>query len=465
MAAKLMPDVTEPVAPGRLSSSIVIASLSRALDLAEGEPMGHAIRTCWLGMQIAKWLELRPAERQDLFYALLLKDAGCSANAYSVTRWFQADDITTKAELKITDWSSNWRSMVFALRQTAPSAPITRRMAQLVSVGSRGQGLANELVEVRCTRGAEMVRQLGWAEPAAEAVLNLDEHWNGGGRPRGLKGEEIPMLARIALLSQTVEIFWRRGGGRAAEAVLRQRRGKWFDPVLVDIVLAHAGSSKLWRQLGEVAHPEHVSHFDPEPRNIPSSSMDDMIRIGEVFAAAVDAKSPWTTNHSARTAAIARLMAELMNFTATEQDRVGLAGLLHDLGKLAVSNAILDKAGPLLPEEMEEMQRHTAITHEILSPLWPLDDVAEMAAAHHERLDGSGYHRHLRGPEMPHGAEILAVADVYEALTSHRPYRRGMDPDEAIAVLKKDQGTRLAGEPITALVELVSKKMATEPAR
>jgi putative nucleotidyltransferase with HDIG domain len=352
--------------------------------------------------------------------------------------------------------------MVFAIRQTAPSAPITRRMAQLVSLGSRGVGLANELVEVRCTKGAEMVRQLGWAEPAAAAVLSLDEHWNGSGRPRGLKGEEIPLLSRIALLSQTVEIFWRRGGGRAAETVLRQRRGKWFDPVLVDLVLAHAGSAKLWRQLGEITHPEHVGYLDPEPRIIPSGSLDDMIRIGEVFAAVVDAKSPWTTNHSTRTAALARLMAENMNFSATEQDRVGLAGLLHDLGKLAVSNAILDKAGPLLPEEMEEMQRHTSITHEILSPLWPLDDVAEMAAAHHERLDGTGYHRRLRGPEMPHGADILAVADVYEALTAHRPYRRGMEADEAIAVLKKDQGTRLAGEPITALEQMVASKRADE---
>jgi len=462
MATNLMPQVREQSPPGQLASSIVIASLSRALDLAEGEPMGHAIRSCWLGMQIAKWLELRPAERQDLYYALLLKDAGCSANAYSVTHWFQADDLVTKAELKITDWSSQWRSMLFAIRQTAPSAPVTRRMAQLVSLGSRGVGLANELVEVRCTKGAEMVRQLGWAEPAAAAVLSLDEHWNGSGRPRGLKGEEIPLLSRIALLSQTVEIFWRRGGGRAAETVLRQRRGKWFDPVLVDLVLAHAGSSKLWRQFGEITDPEHVGYLDPEPRSIPSSSMDDMIRIGEVFAAVVDAKSPWTTNHSTRTAAIARLMAENMNFTPTEQDRVGLAGLLHDLGKLAVSNAILDKAGPLLPEEMEEMQRHTSITHDILSPLWPLDDVAEMAASHHERLDGTGYHRHLRGPEMPHGADILAVADVYEALTAHRPYRRGMDADEAVAVLKKEQGTRLSGEPITALEQMVATKRKDE---
>jgi HD-GYP domain-containing protein (c-di-GMP phosphodiesterase class II) len=154
-------------------------------------------------------------------------------------------------------------------------------------------------------------------------------------------------------------------------------------------------------------------------------------------------------------------MAETMNFSTHEQDRVGLAGLLHDLGKLSVSNSILDKGGPLRPEEVEEMQRHPAITHEILSPLWPLDDVAEMAAAHHERLDGSGYHRHLRGPEMPHGAHILAVADVYEALTAHRPYRRGMDGDQALALLKKDQGSRLAGEPITALEYMVDHQPET----
>jgi len=331
-------------------------------------------------------------------------------------------------------------------------------MAQLVSLGSRGPSLANELLELRCTRGAELVRQLGWAEPAAAAVMSLDEHWNGSGRPRGLKGEEIPILSRIALLSQTVEIFWRRGGGRAAETLLRQRRGKWFDPVLVDLVLAHAGAARLWHQMAAISHPEHIGNLDPEPRPISSDQLDDMIRIAEVFAGVVDAKSPWTTNHSTRTAAIARLMAEIMNLPPSEQDRVGLAGLLHDLGKLAVSNSILDKGGPLLPEEMEEMQRHTAITYELLSPLWNFDDVAEMAAAHHERLDGSGYHRHLRGPEMPHGAHILAVADVYEALTAHRPYRRGMDGDEALKTLKPDQGTRLAGEPITALENLVASQ-------
>ncbi|MGH7610991.1 MAG: HD-GYP domain-containing protein [Candidatus Dormibacteria bacterium] len=458
MATTVQPTTARAPGLGTMPSSLVIAALSRALDLAEGEPMGHAIRACWLGMQVAKWLELRPEERQDLYYALLLKDAGCSANAYSVTHWFQADDITTKASLKATDWGSHWRTMLFAIRQTAPAAPVTRKMAQLVAMGSRGNRLANELVEVRCNKGAELVRQLGWAEPAAAAVIGLDEHWNGSGRPRGLRGEEIPLLSRIALLCQTVEIFWRLGGGRSAETVLRQRRGRWFDPTLVDLVLAHARPGELWAQLSAVSAPEHVSQLDPEPRPIPTSSLDDAIRIGEVFAAVVDAKSPWTTNHSTRTAAIARLIAETMHFSPQEQDRIGLAGLLHDLGKLAVSNAILDKAGALIPEEVEEMQRHTSITYDILAPLWPLADVAEMASAHHERLDGTGYHRHLRGPELPYGADILAVADVFDALTSHRPYRRGMENDEALAVLKEDQGSRLAAEPIAALEQMVARQ-------
>ena len=440
---------------GTLPSSLVVASLSRALDLAEGEPMGHAIRGCWLGMKLGDWFGLGPEERQDLFYALLLKDAGCSANAYSVTHWFGADDRSTKAQLKIADWSSQWRSVLFAIRQTAPAAPITRRMAQLVSLGSKGPGLASELVRVRCTRGAELVRELGWAEPAAEAVLCLDEHWNGSGRPRGLKGEEIPLLSRIILLSQTAEIFWRLGGRRSVESVLRRRRGTWFDPQLVDAVLVHARGDKLWDRFSTISHPEQVAHLDPHPRRIPSATLTEMLQIGQVFAGVVDAKSPWTSTHSTRTALLSRRMAAVMGLDEEESDRIGLAALLHDLGKLAVSNAILDKAGPLEPAETMEMQTHTEISYQLLAPLWPLGDVAEMAASHHERLDGSGYHRHLRGPDLSFGAQILAVADVFEALTSDRPYRRAMDNDRAIAQLRKDAGRSLAAEPISALFEMV----------
>lgn len=440
---------------GAMPSSLVMASLSRALDLAEGEPMGHALRSCWLGMKLGDWVGLGPQERQELFYALLLKDAGCSANAYSVTHWFGADDRSTKARLKIADWSSQWKSVLFAIRQTAPAAPITRKMAQLVSLGSKGPGLASELVQVRCTRGAELVRELGWGEPAAEAVLCLDEHWNGSGRPRGLKGEEIPLLSRIILLSQTAEIFWRLGGRRSVESVLRRRRGTWFDPQLVDAVLVHARGDKLWDRFATITHPEQVAHLDPHPRRVPTATLAEMLKIGQVFAGVVDAKSPWTATHSTRTALLSRRMAAVMGLDEEEADRICLAALLQDLGKLAISNSILDKAGPMDPAEVMEMQAHTEISYQLLAPLWPLGDVAEMAASHHERLDGSGYHRHLRGPDLTFGAQIVAVADVFEALTSDRPYRRALDHDQAIARLRKEAGRSLAAEPISALFEMV----------
>lgn len=463
MSATTLRVVAPTAAGGSLPSSLVIATLSRALDLAEGEPMGHALRACWLGMRLADWLGLAPDDRQDLYYALLLKDAGCSANAYSVTRWFGADDLSTKAQFKLSDWTSQWRTLLFAIRQTAPTAPITRRMAQLVALGAKGPGLADELVQARCTRGAELVRQLGWAEPSAEAVYSLDEHWNGSGSPRGLKGEEIPLLSRIALLCQTAEIFWRHGGRRSVETILRRRRGTWFDPQLVDAVLTHARSDRLWEKFGAIAHPEQVAPLDPRPRTVACATLDDMVQIGQVFAGVVDAKSPWTATHSTRTAALARRMAEVMGMSEEEQERISLAALLHDLGKLAVSNAILDKAGPMDAGETAQMQSHTAITHQILAPLWPLSDVAEMAAAHHERLDGSGYHRHLRGPDLPFGAHVVAAADVFEALTADRPYRRGLDNDEAIVQMRKEEGRTLAAEPVAALAEMVESTRSVPP--
>jgi HD-GYP domain-containing protein (c-di-GMP phosphodiesterase class II) len=223
----------------------------------------------------------------------------------------------------------------------------------------------------------------------------------------------------------------------------------------VDAVLAHTRSDKLWERFGAITHPEQVAHLDPRPRKIPSATLAQMLQIGQVFAGVVDAKSPWTTTHSTRTALLSRRMAAVMGLDEDEADRIGLAALLHDLGKLAVSNAILDKAGPLDPGEMMEMQGHTEITYQLLAPLWPLGDVAEMAASHHERLDGSGYHRHLRGPDLTFGAQIVAVADVFEALTADRPYRRGMDNDEAIRWLRKEAGRTLAAEPISALYDMI----------
>lgn len=442
--------VTEDT-PTTLKTAELVAALSRALDLTEGEPLGHAIRTCWIGMHLGRALTLSIHEQSELYYALLLKDAGCSANAYQVSQWFGTDDRSAKYHLKSVNWSRLAQAVRYAVSQAKPGAPWYQRVAQIASLGRRGPKAVRELVHMRCTRGADVVRELGWVSIAPEAVLNLDEHWDGSGQPRGLKGDEIPLLGRILALAQTVEIFWNRGGPDAAREVAQSRRGTWFDPVLVDAFLTMSRTSEFWQQLLQINHPRAIADWDPNPTVISLTSYDAVLHIARVFGEIVDTKSPWTAMHSIRTARYAQTLAQIMGYPATVSDEALLAGFFHDLGKLGVSNLILDKPGTLDDEERRAVERHPELTYYILEPLNPLKSVAVAAASHHERLDGQGYHRRLVGKDIPFLGQIVAVADVYDALAHARPYRRSLTTDEVLAIMWPDYGKKLSAEVMDAL--------------
>ncbi|MCY0909870.1 MAG: HD domain-containing protein [Sulfobacillus thermotolerans] len=439
----------EPVL--HIPTAELVAALSRALDLTEGEPMGHAMRTCWIGMEIGRYLTLSEKERAELYYALLLKDAGCSANARQVAEWFDTDDRSAKYAFKSVNWSNLWQATRYAISQVKPGAPWTQRLNQLISVGRRGPQGARELVEMRCTRGADVVRQLGWVTIAPDAVLNLDEHWDGSGQPRGLKGQEIPLLARILLLAQTIEIFWNRSGAQAALKVVHDRRGTWFDPALVDLFLTIGKAETFWAQLGQITEPMAIAHLDPDPSAISMSSLDELLHIARVFGEIVDTKSSWTAMHSIRTAQVAASLAEIMGESERVQQETLLAGFLHDLGKLGVSNLILDKPGALDAQERQEIQKHPELTYHILEPIRALQPIAAAAASHHERLDGTGYYQALRGDTIPLVGQIVAVADVYDALAHARPYRRQLDTGEVLGIMRPDAGKKLSGPAMEAL--------------
>ena len=137
----------------------------------------------------------------------------------------------------------------------------------------------------------------------------------------------------------------------------------------------------------------------------------------------IDAKSPFTSRHSERVAEIAVATATTLGFTDESLRDLRRAGLLHDIGKLAISNLILDKPGKLTVEEFEAVKRHPLVTEQILGRVSRFADIAGIAAAHHEKLDGSGYHRGIHGDELDPPARVLAVADIFEAMTADRPYR------------------------------------------
>jgi putative nucleotidyltransferase with HDIG domain len=430
--------------------SEVIAAMSYALDITEGQPPGHAARTCLIGMRIAREIGLPAVDQSALFYALLLKDLGCSSNAAKMSYLFGADDRQVKRDVKTIDWKKSADSFKFVRSHVAPSGSRLEKLLRIVAMALEGPSGPKKLIQTRCERGASIARRLGFPEATATAIHQLDEHWNGKGHPLGLKGEQISILGRLMGLAQTLEVFFSQQGLTAAADIARQRRGRWFDPALVDVFLTLQSDVEFWRRVQRPEPIREVAEFEP-PETMLTADEARLDAIAEAFADVVDAKSPWTYRHSTGVAEIAVGVAETLGFDAASQRAVRRTGLLHDIGKLGVSNMILDKPAKLTDAEFAELKKHPAFTEQIIGRVAGMSDLAETAAAHHEKLNGRGYHRGVASGTLPLAARLLAVADVFEALTAARPYRAGLPIDQVLEMMRADVGTSLCGDAFAGL--------------
>jgi putative nucleotidyltransferase with HDIG domain len=437
-----------------IALSGVIGSLSYALDIAEGQPQGHAVRSCLIGMRLAAELEIEPSERSDLFYALLLKDAGCSANANRMSELFEADDLETKRSSKLVDWSDKRTAFLWSVRAVSPGAGLRKRIEVLKGIRDEGE-VTRKFMEARCDRGAEIARMLFLSENTATAIRCLDEHWDGHGMPDGLRGEEIPLAARIMCLAQTVEVFHANEGLKAARKMVKARRGTWFDPALVDGFLDFGNDRGFWASLEE---PD-VSEWEPQDFAL-TGDEERLDRIAEAFARVIDAKSPFTARHSERVAEVADGIAEVLGFDDEDRRVLRRAGLLHDIGKLAVSNRVLDKPGKLTDDEFTAIKTHPVFSLQILERAPCFAGLADLAANHHEKLDGSGYPRGLTAKDLDLPMRVLAVADIYEALTADRPYRAPLPAEEALAIIDRDVPEKLDPDARWALGVYVGETQA-----
>ena len=310
----------------------------------------------------------------------------------------------------------------------------------MAAIARSGEEGAKKIVEVRCERGADIARMLGLPEATSQAIRDLDEHWNGRGYPCGLKGAEISLLGRICCLAQTTEVFFTTYGLESAIDVAQQRRGEWFDPELVDALLTFRRESSFWERLVE-RHlaARNWSRWEPEDAVLLADE-DCLDRVAEAFARVVDAKSPWTYQHSTRVAEIAVGVAQQFGCSPELERDIRRAGLLHDIGKLGVSNLILDKPGKPTPEEFDQIRKHPDYSQQILERVEAFQQLADVASAHHERLDGRGYHRRLNGSELPWVARVLAVADICEAMSAKRPYREPIPWERIQQIMSSDVG-------------------------
>ena len=267
--------------------SEVVGALSYALDLTEGEPPGHALRSCLIGMRLAQELGLDAATRSDLFYSLLLKDVGCSANAARMAALFSADDRIAKRTSKRVDWAGKLPALMWSLRTVAPDGSLRDRGRRLKAIKDEGE-VTRSLMQARCDRGAEIALLIGLTVETAKAIRALDEHWDGRGQPRGLRGEEIPLLARIVCLAQTAEIFHAAGGIAAAWSMATKRSGGWFDPALVDTLGACLRDAAFWASLADA----DVSAWEPEDRVLHAGNAR-LDRIAVAFAGASAGSRRW----------------------------------------------------------------------------------------------------------------------------------------------------------------------------
>ncbi len=246
-------------------------ALSYALDLTEGvAALSHSGRACMMGMRLAQQTGMSQAEQADLYYALLLKDAGCSSNASRLFHILNADEIRAKGDVKTTDWTrvEKQESLHYALTHVATGMPFLQRMQRLFQVAATQQQDSCSLVTIRCERGSYIAKQLGFSNSVAEGIYNLDEHWNGRGYPDGRRKEEIPLFSRIANLAQTLDVFLTAHGPEVALEAAKKRSGRWFDPDLVKAAASLANSGALWDGLDDPNLHTRISSMEPEFRRI-----------------------------------------------------------------------------------------------------------------------------------------------------------------------------------------------------
>ena len=450
----LLSSLASPGAAG-LQLSELIGALSHALDITEGQPKGHCVRCCWIGMHIGQDIGLDERQSWELYYTLLLKDLGCSSNAARICELYLADDLKFKHDYKSVG-DSLPQVLRFVFSHTGLGAGMTQRLRAILSIMRNGSQIAHELTLTRCTRGADIARQLCFPDAVAEGIHSLDEHWNGRGRPHGLAGESIPLYARIALLAQVVDVFRTADGPQAALREVRGRAGQWFDPVLVSAFERVAAKPQFWSALASPTINPAVLALEPGRLRV---ALDDgyLDDIATAFGQVVDSKSPFTSGHSTRVAQYVDQVAAVLGLSAMRRRWLKRGALLHDVGKLGVSNAVLDKPGKLDKLEWEQVRAHAQHTQTILSRIGAFSELAQVASAHHERLDGAGYPNGLSGDAIALETRIITVADIFDAISADRPYRAAVPVPQTLDIMARSVGTAIDALCFEALKQVLAE--------
>jgi HD-GYP domain-containing protein (c-di-GMP phosphodiesterase class II)/DNA-binding CsgD family transcriptional regulator len=425
----------------------LVAALSLGVDLGFGQPMEHVLRECMIALRLADRVGLDEAGRSTVYYTALLVNVGCHADAHEQAKWF-GDDIALKSGKYDGDFRS-LRAAVAMISLVGSGNPPLHRFRVGLEFAISGRHDLDGMVARHAAIARALAERLGLPEEVQESVGSSYEQWDGKGWPGGLAGDRIPLASRLAQFAEFIEVAHRVGGVDAALELAERRAGSQFDPALTaalstdpEGILGELDSAHTWTAV-----------IEAEPALRVTLMGDEFDGALLAIADFVDLKSPYTLGHARAVAELAGSAAERLGLPEDEVEMLRRAGLVHDLGRLGVSNAIWDKPGPLGAGEWERVRMHPYLTERMLHQSEALAPLAAVAVQHRERLDGSGYPKGLSGGAISRPARILGAVDAYRSMREPRPHRPPLGAEEAAAELQADVRTgKLDGEAVAAVL-------------
>ena len=402
----------------------LLAGLSRLADLGFGMEAGSALRSCVLATRLASALDLPDDDVRSAFYTALLHHVGCVGYAHETTRLL-GDDLRANTAASRTDTASPRDVLTTFLPTLTAGLPVLARARAAIGVVMRGQRWGDAFTTAACEVGRESARRLGLPDGVQQSLYHVYDLWGRDGRPGELSGDAIPVGARIARLTGVAALAESLGGPDAVRETLRRRAGGMLDPGLVGEFL---GPSGAWLAELDRADLRAVVLGSEPPPHVTAPEVSE---VAEVFGDLADLKSACFVGHSRAVAALASSAGAHVGLDGAGCADLTVAGLLHDVGRVAVSNAVWEKSGPLRPAEWEQVRLHPYHSERILDGSEVLGRLAPVVGRHHERLDGSGYHRHATAADQSLPVRVLAAADAYRTWLEPRPHREPMSPEDA----------------------------------
>ncbi len=388
------------VGVGRLAELTI--ALSLATDLGTGQPLEHGLRSCLLSLKVAEALCLGEVGCSGVYHVALLRFVGCTSDASETAVLAGGDEVAFNAAFAPMLNAQPGEGLRFFVRHLGEDLPLVRRIGRVAQALSDPGGERRSL-SGHCEAAARLATRLGMPASVCDALAHAYERWDGRGYPDGLAGEAVPIAIRVVAVARDTELWTRQAGWATAAEVLAHRRGHAYDPMVVDALVA---DGEGWLAgLGDDDLCAAV--LDAEP--LPVLAIEER-RIDEALSAVADfadLKSPFFLGHSTAVAALAGAAADAAGLSDRDGSLLRRAGLVHDVGKVGVPSGIWDRAGSLSPEQWERVRLHSYLGERVLSRCRLLAPFAELAARHHERPDGSGYHRGLAGDQLSVGARAF----------------------------------------------------------